>query len=143
LISIRNPKSEICNLFRLLFLPPCGKQASPLSPQRERVRVRGVVLILKTTGRRFGSKKNSKNPVTLQHFVKSPLWKTGQGCWKSFRTDTFYWIIQIAPKVLQRLVHFLHFNTVKYKCPHSKTLEASLTGGLIPFNFKELKCYKA
>ena len=32
----------------------------------------------------------------------------------------------MAPKVLQRLVHFLHFNTIKYKRPHSKTLEASL-----------------
>jgi hypothetical protein len=73
----------------------------------------------------------------------------GQGCWKSFRAETFYWIsksrvydIQLAPKVLQRLVHFLHFNTIKYKRPHSKTLETSLTGGSIPFHFKELKCYK-
>jgi hypothetical protein len=56
------------------------------------------------------------------------------------RAETFYWIsksrvydIQIAPKILQRLVHSLHFNTIKYKRPHSKTLEASLTGGPIPF----------
>jgi hypothetical protein len=50
----------------------------------------------------------------------------------------------MTPKVLQCLVYFLHFNAIKNKRPHSKTLEVpSLagTGGLIPFYFKELKCY--
>jgi hypothetical protein len=44
------------------------------------------------------------------------------------RAETFDWIIQMAPKALQRLVPFLHFNTIKYKRPHSKALEAPLTG---------------
>jgi hypothetical protein len=45
-------------------------------------------------------------------------------------------------KVLQDLLNFLYFKAIKYKIPHPKALEAFLTGGLIRFNFKELKCYK-
>jgi len=55
---------------------------------------------------------------------------TRQGWWKGFRAETFYWIIQMAPIVLQRLVHSLQFNAVTYERPHSKTLQASLNGGL-------------
>jgi hypothetical protein len=44
------------------------------------------------------------------------------------RAETFHWIIQMAPKILQRPVHFLHFNSIKYEKPHSKTLEAFLAG---------------
>jgi hypothetical protein len=67
---------------------------------------------------------------------------------KSFRAEISYWIsksrvydIQMAPKVLQPLVHFFYFNTIKYKRPHSKNLETPLTGEPIPLHFKELKLY--
>jgi hypothetical protein len=41
----------------------------------------------------------------------------------------------MALKVSQRLFKLLHFDDIKYKSPHSKALEAFLTGGTnaIPF----------
>jgi hypothetical protein len=55
--------------------------------------------------------------------------------WKSFRAETSNWIIQMTPKVLQRPAPFQNFNTIKYKRPHSKTLEAPPSAGpdSIPF----------
>ena len=54
---------------------------------------------------------------------------TGQGCCKSFKAETSNRMNQMAPNVLQGSAYFNHFNAIKYKRPHSKTLEASLTGG--------------
>jgi hypothetical protein len=65
----------------------------------------------------------------------------GQGCWKSFRAETFSLIIRMASKVLLSLLNLLHSNAMKYKIPPSKAWEAFLTGTLILFHFKELKCY--
>ena len=53
-----------------------------------------------------------------------------------------YSIIPMAPIRLQGLVRLLRFETIKHKRPHSKTLEASLTGEPIAFDFKQLKCYE-
>jgi hypothetical protein len=37
-------------------------------------------------------------------------------------------MIQMATMMLQRLVHFLHFNTIRYERPHSKTFETPFLG---------------
>jgi hypothetical protein len=39
----------------------------------------------------------------------------------------------MTPRVLRRLAYFLYCNVVTYERPHSKTLEPSLIGVLIPF----------
>jgi hypothetical protein len=52
---------------------------------------------------------NKGNTLAL---FKSPPSDTDQRCWKSFRAGTFYCITQMAPKVLQRLIYFPHFNSI-------------------------------
>jgi hypothetical protein len=44
----------------------------------------------------------------------------------------------MVPIRLQGLVRLLRFETIKHKRPHSKTLEASLTGEPFAFDFKQL-----
>jgi len=85
--------------------------------------------------------------VTIYRFVKSlrgtPVRDAGRireaRASKSFRAETFYWIAQMASKVLQPLVYFPYFSIIKYERLHSKTWEASLTGELISSHLKELE----